>query len=415
MIEKPARTSDWVALRSVYNSAFFCSLGFFVVSFLIPIIAYEYMNASATEVALIFSMFTLGSAFFSPFAGKVAKGERRRSVIFLGAAIRAVAYIGIALSVVLGDKYILIVNSLLWGLGSGFYRVGSDAEISERVQEKNRAEAFGKREAANGKGSVIGAITGFTIILSFPEYGIITVFAFYAFSNLIGGLIVITDKHPLETTLKRSLTKNMQDAIGIGILALVVAAAIDAFITALLSPFVELFIIERFTGDVMEVALIYLPGGILSGLFGGTIGRIADHKSKVAIVSIAVVVGALSTLALVFVPLILSWPFNLISIAVLFSIGTVTAIMAYTVMSSVFGTAYEEKAGEGFGMFEAAMGFSRFSAPLVGGILWDYLNPSAPFILVGISGFILVPIYIHGMRKYEHAVRERNQNSDSVP
>jgi MFS family permease len=89
--------------------------------------------------------------------------------------------------------------------------------------------------------------------------------------------------------------------------------------------------------------------------------------------------------------------------------------MAYTVMSSVFGTAYEEKAGEGFGMFEAAMGFSRFSAPLVGGILWDYLNPSAPFILVGISGFILVPIYIHGMRKYEHAVRERNQNSDSVP
>jgi MFS family permease len=119
------------------------------------------------------------------------------------------------------------------------------------------------------------------------------------------------------------------------------------------------------------------------------------------IVSAAVIIGAISTLALVFMPFILSWPFNLISIAILFSIGSVAGIMAYTVMSSVFGTAYEGRASEGFGMFEAAMGFSRFTAPLVGGFLWDFLDPSAPFLLVGLSGFILVPIYVYGMRQYE--------------
>ncbi len=415
MIEDLPRASDWAALRAIYNSAFFCSFGFFVVSFIIPIIAYGYMGASAIEIALIFSMFTLGSGIFSPVAGKVAKGGRRRIAILLGTTVRAFAYIGMAISVVLGNKYILIVNSLLWGLGAAFYRVGSDAEISERVKHENRAEAFGRREAANGRGSVIGAIIGFTIIFSFPEFGIIIVFAFFAVSNLLGGLIVIIDKRPLEQISKKPLTKNMHDAIAIGIVALVIAAAIDTFISALLSPFVELFIIERFTGDVMEVALIYLPGGILSGLFGGTMGRIADHRSKVTIVSVAVIVGAISTLALVFVPMILSYPLNLISIAVLFSIGSITGIMAFTVMSSVFGTAYEGRAGEGFGIFEAAMGLSRFSAPLVGGILWDYLNPSAPFILVGVSGFILVPIYIHGMRKYEHAIRERISKNNNVP
>ncbi|MFW9817421.1 MAG: hypothetical protein ACFFEW_15975, partial [Candidatus Thorarchaeota archaeon] len=89
-----------------------------------------------------------------------------------------------------------------------------------------------------------------------------------------------------------------------------------------------------------------------------------------------------------------------------FAIGSVTSVMAYTVMSSIFGTAYAGKASEGFGLFEAAMGFSRFIAPLVGGVLWDFLDPTAPFILVGFSGFILVPIYAYGMQKYERAITE---------
>ena len=85
--------------------------------------------------------------------------------------------------------------------------------------------------------------------------------------------------------------------------------------------------------------------------------------------------------------------------------------MAYTVMSSVFGTAYEGRASEGFGMFEAAMGFSRFTAPLVGGLLWDYLSHSAPFLIVGLSGFVLIPIYAYGMRQYERTRDEQSSKN----
>ncbi|TFH08075.1 MAG: MFS transporter [Candidatus Thorarchaeota archaeon] len=401
MIEDASKRSDWKALTSVYNSAFFCSLGFFVVRFLIPIIAYGSMGATATEVALIFSLLTLGVAIFSPVAGKFARRGRRRGSIFVGTVVRAIAYFGMAISVILGDKYILIMNSLLWGLGAAFYNVGSDAEISERVLHENRAEAFGKREASNGKGSVIGAFIGFSILFSFPDSGIVLVFLFYAVMNLIGGFVVIANRPPLEAISARIESLKAKGIISLGIAALVIAAAIDTFISALLSPFVELYIIDQFTSDLALIALIYLPGGIISGIFGGYLGRFADHRNKVVIVSAAVIIGAISTLALVFMPLIFPWPYNLISIAFLFSIGSVTGIMAYTVMSAVFGTAYEGRASEGFGMFEAAMGFSRFTAPLVGGLLWDYLDHSAPFLLVGFSGFILVPIYVYGMKQYE--------------
>jgi len=406
MIEESPKSSDWGALKSVYDSAFFCSLGFFVVGFLIPIIAYGPMGASATEVALVFSLLTLGAAIFSPIAGRFAKRGRRRESIFFGATMRAVAYIGMATSILLVDITLLILNSLIWGLGAAFYRVGSDAEISERVLAENRAEAFGRREAANGRGGVIGAFVGFTVLFSF-EGNTFPVFILYAIANLVGGIIVIRKKPPLEEQTQSVAKSIVKSAFGIGIAALVLAAAIDTFISALLSPFVELYILEVFTTDILLVALVYLPGGILQGVFGRLMGRFADHKSKIGIVSSAVIIGAMSTLGLVFMPILLPYPFDLVLVAVLFATVSMTAVMAYTVMSSVFGTAYAGRASEGFGMFEAVMGFSRFTAPLVGGILWDFMDPTAPFILVGLSGFILVPIYVYGIRKYEQAINQQ--------
>ena len=406
MIEESPKSSDWGALKSVYDSAFFCSLGFFVVGFLIPIIAYGPMGASATEVALVFSLLTLGAAIFSPIAGRFAKRGRRRESIFFGATMRAVAYIGMATSILLVDITLLILNSLIWGLGAAFYRVGSDAEISERVLTENRAEAFGRREAANGRGGVIGAFVGFTVLFSF-EGNTFPVFILYAIANLVGGIIVIRKKPPLEEQTQSVAKSIVKSAFGIGIAALVLAAAIDTFISALLSPFVELYILEVFTTDILLVALVYLPGGILQGVFGRLMGRFADHKSKIGIVSSAVIIGAMSTLGLVFMPILLPYPFDLVLVAVLFATVSMTAVMAYTVMSSVFGTAYAGRASEGFGMFEAVMGFSRFTAPLVGGILWDFMDPTAPFILVGLSGFILVPIYVYGIRKYEQAINQQ--------
>ena len=409
MLEDPPITSDWKALKSVYDSAFFCSLGFFIVRFLIPIIAYTYMGASATEVALVFSLLTLGAAVFSPVAGRFAKRGRRRESIFLGATVRALAYVGMASAIWFNSIMMLILNSLLWGLGAAFYQVGSDAEISERVLTENRSEAFGRRAASNGRGSVIGAFIGFTILFSFNGNPI-PVFLFYAVTNIIGGLVVIRKRPPLEKLRETSREILVKSAIGVGIAALVLAAAIDTFITALLSPFVELYILEVFTTDIQLVAMVYLPGGILAGALGGYMGRFADHASKIGIVSGAVIVGAVSTLGLVFIPAFVAPPYDLVIVAGLFAISSVTAILAYTVMSSVFGTAYEGRASEGFGLFESVMGFSRFSAPLVGGILWDFLNPTAPFILVGLSGFVLVPIYAYGMRKYEQAIQQQSNS-----
>ncbi|MGY5852332.1 MAG: MFS transporter [Candidatus Thorarchaeota archaeon] len=419
MLDAPP-TSDWKNLKSIYQAAFFCSLGFFFVSFILPIVAYDILGASGFEVALIFSLLTLGSAAFAPVAGAVTKRGRRRESIAFGASVRAIAYIGMAVSILLAQLYLLIANSLLWGFGAAFYLVGSDAEISERVVRKNRAEAFGHRSAANARGSIIGTFIGFIIISMFD---IPIVFIFFAIMNLYGGYVAVRVRPTMPDTSDSKEVSTMQKAIGLGIAALVIAAAIESFVLALLSPFVELYILEVFQLtfiDLPLVALVYLPSGIISAMLGGPIGKFADKSNQVAIVSGAALIVSVCTFLLAILPgylitLANGAVYGLVTVGVLFTIEGVAGTAAFTVMSSVMGTAYEGRAGEGFGYFEAAMGLARFGGPLIGGLLWDIVNPVAPFIFVGFAELLLIPAYYYGMRQYNRALHTGDNLENDSP
>jgi len=404
---------NWATLRSIYRSAFLCSFGFFLVSFLLPIIAIGDLGAQGIEVGLLFSFQPLGFALFSPVAGRATRVGRRREAIFFGATIRGVAYLGMALSIVFRSVDLLIATSLVWGLGAAFYLVGMDAEISESITGDRRSEAFGRRESSNSLGSLVGAVVGLNMIRFLD---ILWVFVFFAAMNLIGAIIVISDKQSTrQPIVPPPSSKSLRSRLGRALFALIAASALSAFVVALVTPFVEVYILHLFPGIPLQLlAIVYLPGAILSATLGGYMGRVADRSRKVVIVSLAEVVSSICILILAFVGDLVQVMLTIFpplaalgasgialgSIAVLFSIQSVTGLLAYTVMTSVFGTAYAGHAGEGFGIYEGALGFARFSGPLLGGLLWDLIGVSAPFILVGLAGFLIVPIYYVAMRQY---------------
>ncbi len=73
-------------------------------------------------------------------------------------------------------------------------------------------------------------------------------------------------------------------------------------------------------------------------------------------------------------------------------------------MSSVFGTAYEGKADEGFRHFRGVLTFARFVASIMGRMMWVSVNPAAPFVMVGIMELLLVPVYYVDMKRYQQAL-----------
>ena len=407
LLNEAVGQSDWRSLKSVYNSAFFCSLGFFFAGFILPIIAYGYMGASAVEVAFIFALLTLGSAIFSPIAGKIVKAGRRRSAIAAGAFTRAISYIGMAIGVWISNILLLTLNSLIWGMGAAFYWVGSDAEISERVYQHNRAEAFGRREAMTSRGSVIGAFVGFSLL---GYVDISAPFIFFAVMNAIGGFVVLGKYPPFRSESATSVPLKMENILAFGIAALVIAAAIDAFGMSLLSPFIELLIIYRMdTGfdfdSIIVIATIYLPPGIISSVLSSRVGRYADKANKVTLVAAASFVGSMTNIMLVVAP-------NLLWIAAIFMIQNVVGIAGYFVLASVFGTAYEGHAEEGFGWFGGILGIARFSGPIIGGLLWEGIDPTAPFLLIAALELLLVPIYYIGMQRYQKLLIQKGLASE---
>jgi MFS family permease len=314
-----------------------------------------------------------------------------------------------AIGVWIGSVILLTLNSLIWGMGAAFYWVGSNAEISERVYQHNRSEAFGRREAMTARGSVVGAIVGFSL-LTVDGTGAMS-FIFFAAMNAIGGFIVLGRFPPLRTGTPTQIPLKMENILAFGIAALVIAAAIDAFGMSLLSPFVELFIIHRMnTGfnydTIMTVAMIYLPPGIVSSFLSGHVGRYADKANKVIIVAAASLVGSITNIMLVIAP-------DLWWIAVIFMVQNIVGVAGYTVLASVFGTAYEGHAEEGFGWFGGILGLARFSGPIIGGLLWEGIDPTAPFILIATMEILLVPIYYFGMRRYQKLLAQKGLSSDS--
>jgi MFS family permease len=405
-MEENAPHSGWQSLTSVYRSATLCSLGFFFVSFIIPIVAYDPagLGASGFQVALVFALLTLGAALFSPVAGRITRNGRRRESIFLGSVIRAVAYLGMAAAFYARSIDFLILDSLIWGLGVAFYTVGSDAEISERMMRGNRSEAFGRRSAVTAQGQIVGTIIGFVVFVVTDIY---LVLEFYAFMNVVGGLLVYLDKRP-PIRPSNAITMPAMNASSRNVAALVFAAAVDAFVLALLAPFVELFILEAFTTQIEMVALLYLPGGVLTAFVGGTIGRAADRSNKTAVVTGSALVVSSTTFLIAVLPSIVGGvPLGMFLIAPLFALQSVAGLAVFTVMTSVLGTVYEGKAGEGFGRFEAAMGAARFSGPLMGGIFWDRIGPVAPFFFVGFTELLLIPAYYMGMRQYQRSLQAK--------
>lgn len=421
-------TSQTLSLRSMYRSAYLCSFGFFIVSFLLPIIAYGYMGASGIEVGFIFSLQTLGFALFSPVAGGLTRRRFRRQAVFAGAVVRAVSYLGMAVAIILGSVQILIANSTVWGLGAAFYVVGMNAEISDLAGQSKRSEAFGRREGANSGGSITGAIVGFFMIAFFEvQY----VFVFFAVMNVIGGLVALTGPSTPQDLHSDEQPSRLRGRLGVSLVLLIAAASLSTFIGALLAPFVQVFILFLFPSISIELlALVYLPGAILTATLGGVIGRAGDRFNKTHVVTAAVVIGAICTLLLAhvdtyvgallhFLPILAQLGENgvaLVLIAVLFSTQSVVGLLAYTVMTSVFGTAYEGRAGEGFGLYEGALGSARFLGPLTGGFLWDTVSERSPFILVSAAGLMVAPVYYAAMKLYgrslpdNHTIPRSDQN-----
>jgi MFS family permease len=145
----------------VFVTAFLDLIGFGIILPLLPFYI-EKMGGSAETVGFVFMCFSLTQLAATPLLGRLSDRFGRRKVILLSLAGNAAAMIAFALATKLLLLPLLFASRIFAGATSGNL-AACQAAISDVTDDQNRAEAMGILGAGINLGLILGPLLGSTL------------------------------------------------------------------------------------------------------------------------------------------------------------------------------------------------------------------------------------------------------------
>ena len=269
-----------------------------------------------------------------------------------------------------------------------------------------------------GKGNFVGSIISvivFGLAITFTPENLFLVYSpliLFAASNVLGGIIfhrkvneeltyekhifnlfpssvepIMISKEPVIPDSSVKPKSNLATGFFFGFSMLTIAFMVSSMNQSLAYPFFQVYLIgELKVGRPLLVMLIYFPAQVLSQLFAPILGRIADKVNPVLGVAVVSGLGALATWFIInstsgfmfgfilFFDATFAWGGNLILQNILSRISKIHR-------GKIFGVA------QWLSLLGAVLG------PTLGGLAWDSLGPSAPFMISIFIELSVIPLY----------------------
>ncbi|MBG1258450.1 MDR family MFS transporter [Nostoc commune] len=207
-----SQLSSW--LPSIHPQIWIFAIGRFLSEvgtgctlFYAPLFFVNQVGLSATSVGV-----ALGSASISGIVGRIVGGSLadsehwgRRRTLLLATAISAIGSLVLATT---NNFTILVIGSLISGLGIGFYWPAAEVVVADASQIDNRRETFAIARLADNLGLAIGiALAGFliSIIGSYRWLFVVDAVSFLVFFGVIYVGISETEQQQIEESEKTEL------------------------------------------------------------------------------------------------------------------------------------------------------------------------------------------------------------------
>ncbi len=201
--------SSW--LPSIHPQVWIFAIGRFLSEvgtgftlFYAPIFFVNQLGLSATSVGV-----ALGSASISGIVGRIVGGSLadsehwgRRRTLLLATAISAIGSLVLAAT---NNFTILVIGSLISGLGIGFYWPAAESVVADASQIDNRRETFAIARLADNLGLAIGIVlAGFLIAIigSYRWLFVIDAISFLVFFGVIYVGISKTEQQQIKESEK---------------------------------------------------------------------------------------------------------------------------------------------------------------------------------------------------------------------
>ncbi len=385
-------------LPSMVNIAMLTSLGFFYMGFFMPIIARTNMNASALLVGITISSLVIGHLISTTVAGYITdKINLKKHLIFIGSIGRGSSYFIIYFAIIINSIVVLIIGMFILGFMAGFFWIPFDTLIAEKSSKDHRSYAFGKRETANAKGQLIGALIGFTILMGFSPFtsnpiilysgiiifGLSNYMAGYKFLKVDESIKFVNDDGVFSDDKPKA---KFHGKMILGIIFLCFCILFSSINHNLGWPFLNIYIMENISSSFYILIIIYVPVAIIAMFAAPKLGIIVDKINPILGFTFSIVAGAIVTWFLINTTII--WLFATL-LLIDMTIGLAAGLMFRNLLSriSIEHRGKVMSLSAFFSTLGAAIG------PIIGGMLWDNLGPKAPFILSIWVELCLIPLY----------------------
>ncbi|MFX0081398.1 MAG: MFS transporter [Candidatus Hodarchaeota archaeon] len=407
------------------------SLGFFFIGFWIPIVARESMEASAFQIGVLVVSNVIGRMISGFYIGFLAdRMKSRTSLVLLGSFGRGFAYFIIYASFITNHILLLGIGYFILGHMAGIFWVPFNMYIAEKSSKNHRAHAFGKKNSANAIGQIIGAVSGFTFLMTASVYTdnpliIFSPITIYGVSNFIAGIFFYkrideTIKFsPLNDNSLNDLSNDTSSinkiftstSMIIGVIFLVFLLFLGSINGNIARPYLNIYVIENIEGNINLVVWAYLPTGLLATLFAPRLGTLVDKLHPLVGITLTSSLGAFMTWLLINAANV--WIFSFL---LLFDLAI--GMSAGLIFQNLYSRISTEHRGKIFGVGEFFAFLGNVIGPLLGGLVWDVISPQFPFIISIFVELSLIPFYLAAVylllphiaesfekqKKYENAI-----------
>lgn len=346
------------------------------------------LGGNAVDIGLLYAIQSFGQFATAPLWGALSDRIGRKRVIVLTIALVAVFEV---LTAFASSLLMLFAARLLLGLCAGGIATAS-ALIADVTDLEARAKGMAVVGISFGLGFTIGPAIGAGLGFLVADgpgpladgFPFLVASAIGAFNFLLAAVILW---EPAQSTQQRIANRRERPSLRQirellrhrAVHAMLVLNFMYTLAASVLESTFFVFAEGRYAWDERQVGMVFAGLGLLMAFLQGGVGRVSSRVGDRKMVAIGL--GLVGT-GLIIAPLF-TWVPALLVFLGLSTAGRAFAHPGILALTSATGPA-EEDAGRVMGALQSAASLGRIVGPAVGGFVFQYIHPDAPFWASGI-------------------------------
>jgi len=378
-------------LYIVYFTVFLDLLGFGILIPLLPYVAESY-NVSKIEIGFLMASYSLAQFIFSPIWGRLSDRIGRRPIILLSLLGSSSGYLLFALA---DSMTMLFVARIIAGCASGNISA-AQAIVADTLPPEERTKGMGMIGASIGLGFMLGpALAGFLVsehsyalpfIVAASLSGLDLILAFFFLPE------TVNNRNDQNIERRRFSLFTLKNSLGVKFIPHLFSISLIYHIAlASMESSFALFGHAAFGMNERENSYImFLVGVIMVAIQGGVI-RSASKRYGDRNLLLFGIMGVTIGFALIGY----ATSFKILIAATIF-MAIASGFIGPSISSLISQFSAKDVQGGILGLNQSMASMGRIIGPIVGTILFQWLNPRAPFyagsILLMFSFLIIIPL-----------------------